>query len=360
MAKLLRVAVLGAGNMGCAVAGYLAQKGFTVNLFNRWREEIAAMQRVGGVQVEGSIEGFWKLNLITTEIDKAIKDVDVIISCVPAVGHRYMAEVCAPHLRDGQIVLINPGHAGGALEFAKVLKEAETKAKICLSETGSGILVSRKTGPAKVRLFLIKREVLLGVFPAKDTHRVANVAFKAFGGIFEIGENVLESTLSDFAGYIYHSPAFIFNFVNIERGIAWDRSLRNTPMTARFEELMDEERIKVADGLGVKVITYKDYWRRAYGATGENLTELVTGPGPAAPTGDPMHRFILEDIPYGAVPMVSLGNMLGVVMPATRSLIELSSVLYGIDFWNEGRTVRKMGLSGLSVDQIKQFVTEGY
>jgi opine dehydrogenase len=71
------------------------------------------------------------------------------------------------------------------------------------------------------------------------------------------------------------------------------------------------------------------------------------------------HRYITEDIPFGLVTMASLGDMLGVPTPTIKSLITLASVMNQVDYWKEGRTVEKLGISGLNVNELREFVTEG-
>ncbi|MHB8094381.1 MAG: NAD(P)-binding domain-containing protein, partial [Candidatus Aminicenantales bacterium] len=139
--------VLGAGHGGLAMAGHLALMGFTVNLFNRTEERIWAIQQRGGVELQGEIEGFGKLNIVTHRIDEAIEGADVLMVVVPATGHRYMAEVCAPHLKDGQYIVLNPGRTLGAIEFLQVLKEKGCTANVIVSETQTLIYASRVTNP---------------------------------------------------------------------------------------------------------------------------------------------------------------------------------------------------------------------
>ena len=55
--------MLGAGHGGQALAGYLSLKGFKVNLFNRTPERINSIKLMGGMQVEGEIQGFAPLAL---------------------------------------------------------------------------------------------------------------------------------------------------------------------------------------------------------------------------------------------------------------------------------------------------------
>lgn len=55
------IAVLGAGNGAHAFAGDLALRGHRVRLYNKFAEEIAALQAQGGVTLEGALAGFGAL-----------------------------------------------------------------------------------------------------------------------------------------------------------------------------------------------------------------------------------------------------------------------------------------------------------
>jgi opine dehydrogenase len=70
-------------------------------------------------------------------------------------------------------------------------------------------------------------------------------------------------------------------------------------------------------------------------------------------------RFITEDVPFGAVTIASLGDTTGVETPTLDAIIQISSVINQTDYWTEGWTVETLGLSGLSVEELKKFATEG-
>lgn len=112
MKNPLRIAVLGAGHGAHGIAGHLALKGFPVRLYNKFDDELTHIRQKGGIDLEGLVAGFGQLEAITTDIEEAISDVEAIMVVVPAHVHRFMADVCAPHLRAGQVVVLNPGRTG--------------------------------------------------------------------------------------------------------------------------------------------------------------------------------------------------------------------------------------------------------
>ena len=82
------IAVLGAGHAGRALAGDLGRLGADVILWNRTPEHVAEVADRGGIDLEGEIQGFGKLRLVTSDIGEALADASLIMVCVPAFGHR--------------------------------------------------------------------------------------------------------------------------------------------------------------------------------------------------------------------------------------------------------------------------------
>jgi len=70
-------------------------------------------------------------------------------------------------------------------------------------------------------------------------------------------------------------------------------------------------------------------------------------------------RYLDEDVPMSLVPIASLGEMLKVPTPTINSVIQLASTLTGIDYWETGRTVERLGLAGLDLRAIRRLVIEG-
>jgi len=70
-------------------------------------------------------------------------------------------------------------------------------------------------------------------------------------------------------------------------------------------------------------------------------------------------RLIFEDLPTGLVAFSSLGRHLGVATPLCDSLIQVANTIFNTDFAVEGRTVERMGLSGLDAAGIQEFAKTG-
>ncbi|MDH4196900.1 MAG: NAD/NADP octopine/nopaline dehydrogenase family protein [Candidatus Aminicenantes bacterium] len=347
--------VLGAGHGGLAMAGHLAIMGFTVNLFNRTEERIWAVRQRGGVELQGEIEGFGKLNIVTHRVEEAIRDAEVLMIVVPATAHRYLAETCAPHLKDGQIIILNPGRTLGAIEFKQVLKEKGCTADVVVSEAQTLIYASRATNPGQAKIFRIKNSVPLASIPAykiPDVLKIIRTAYPQFAP----GTNVLRTSF-DNIGAIFHPGITVLNSGWIEDKHDFEFYVQGASISVcRVLEKLDEERVAVAAALGINSITAREWLYRAYDVSGRSLYEAMMANvgyrGILAPSSLNV-RYLTEDVPMSLVPVASLGEMLGVGTPTTKSLIHLASMIQGVDYWAEGRTVEKLKIAGLSVKDLR-------
>lgn len=116
------VAVIGAGNGGSAIAAYLSSLHIKVNLCDLFPEYIEGIQTAGGIDLiqDGACK-HCTLNLVTSDVAQAIRGVRLILVVTPSFTHRLIAEACCTALTDGQVVVLNPGRTGGALEFLTTL-----------------------------------------------------------------------------------------------------------------------------------------------------------------------------------------------------------------------------------------------
>lgn len=357
-----RFAVVGAGNGGLAMAAHLGLKGFAVNLYNRTAQRIEHVRARGGIELAGEVEGFGSVGVATADIAEALDGVDVVMVVVPASGHADVARVCAPNLRDGQVVVLNPGRTGGALEFEKVVREAGNRADVVIAEAQTFIYASRSLGPAQARIFGVKNVVPLAALPAGATPRVLHLVNRAYPQ-FVAAPNVLKTSL-DNMGAIFHPGLTLLNCARIESTQGEFEYYREgvTPTVASILEVMDAERVRVAGALGVRALSALEWLEAAYSATGESLLEAMRSnegyKGIKAPPSL-RHRYIFEDVPASLVPISSIGKMLGVPTPTLDCMIHLASLAHQTDYVAVGRTVETLGIAGMRAEEIMDLVTRG-
>lgn len=358
--------VIGAGHGGKAMAAHLALLGVQVTLFNRTYEHIEIIGKRGGIDLEcaeGCPGGFGKLVKATSDMAIALQDAQVIMVVVPSSAHADIARMTAPHLKDGQIVILHPGRTCGAIEFYKTLQDQGCTAKCIIAEAETFIYASRSDGPAQARIFRIKEAVPLAALPATHNNLVLEAIHPAYPQFID-GVNVLQTGLNNM-GAIFHPALTLLNAGRIESTHGDFEFYIDgvTTSTARVLEVLDRERVTVASSLGIRARTAMDWLEMAYNSSGEDLNEAIHNQpgyyGIRAPS-TLNHRYIFEDIPMSLVPIASMAQRYGVSVRGMDAIIRLGCIIHRTDYWRRGRTLEKLGIANLSVTELTQFVNEGY
>ena len=365
MSKDRRYTVIGAGHGGKAMAAHVALMGFPVTLYNRTPENVAAIKTRGAIQLnsyEGGPHGLAELANVTSDMAEALQEAEVIMVVVPSSGHADIARKSAPHLHDGQILVLNPGRTGGALEFAKVLRDQGCAADVTIAEAETFLYASRSEGPAESRIFRIKDAVPLAALPATRTQMVLDAIGSAYPQFID-GVNILHTGLNNM-GAVFHPALTLLNAGRIEstRGDFQFYIDGVTPAVGRVLEVLDRERVTVASALGIRARTGLEWLKMAYDTTGENLTEAIHNQpgyrGIMAPR-TLRHRYLFEDVPMSLVPMVALGQRYGVSVRGMDSIIRLACFVHRTDYWRRGRSLDRLGIEQLSVGELTRYVNEG-
>ena len=365
---MVRICVIGAGHGAMGMAGYLSLQGHEITIYNRSEERIKTIQRKGGIKVKGTsgvkIKGFAKVERCATGNDAAsvIRDADVIMVVVPATAHRFIAEQLASHLEDDQLVVLNPGRTGGALEFANIVTSREGIVPL-VAEAQSFAFVSRATGPNEATISGIKQELQIGSLPSSETGEVIHRLEKLLPNVVP-AENVLETSINNI-GAIFHPTPLILNIGRAENTMGdYNHYLEGiSPAVANFMERMDAERVTIGEALGVNTISACDWLEGCYNSQGSCLFEKLQRTKSYKDLGAPHsldHRYIWEDIPTGLVPLSSFGDYLNIDTPCMDSIITMASCLCESDFQFTGRTMATLGLENLSLDSVLDLVREGY
>lgn len=360
-----KFAVIGAGHGGKAMAAHLALMGFKVSLYNRTSSHIEVIKKRGGIELDGDENvphGFGKLERVTSDIGEAIENIDVIMVVLPSSAHAEVAANMAPHLKDGQMIILHPGRTCGALEFSKVIRDSGCKADVTIAEAETFIYAARSDGPAAARIFRVKEALPLAALPATRTQSVLDAINEAYPQFFD-GGDVLHTSLNNM-GAIFHPALTLLNagWIEATHGDYQFYIDGVTPSVARMLEVLDRERVTVASALGIRARTALEWLKLAYDTDGEDLHEAIHNqPGyygiKAPPTLN--HRYIFEDIPMSLVPIASLGMRYGVSVRGMESIIRIGSIIHRTDYWRRGRTVEKLGLEQWSVSELTRFVQEG-
>lgn len=365
MAKTTHYTVIGAGHGGKAMAAHLGLMGFPTTLYNRTPLNVAAIKELGGIDLEGptpELRGFCQLACVTSNMEEALQNANMIMVVVPSSAHADIARQCAPYLQDEQIVVLHPGRTCGAIEFAKVLRDEGCSADVTISEAETFIYASRSDGPAQARIFRVKEAVPLAALPATRTKMVLEKLHPAYSQFIN-GGNVLQTGLNNM-GAIFHPALTLLNcgWIEATHGDYQFYIDGVTPSVATALEALDRERVTVASSLGIRAHTALEWLQLAYATTGENLYEAIQNqPGYFGIKAPPTlkHRYLFEDIPMSLVPIASFGEYYGVSVRGMDAIIRLGCIIHKTDYWRKGRTIEKLGIKGFSVDELLAYVNEG-
>ncbi len=358
----IRVAVIGAGHAGRGLASYLSIHGFDVSLYNRTIANVERISKRGGINVYGLFETFANLSLVTGDIAKAIEDRDIIIIVVPAQAHTFIAKSMVPHLESGQTILLMPGRTGGALEFARFLRSHSYSDEILLGEAQTYSFVSRITGPDSVLISKVKNSTKVSAFPASHNRRFMR-SLRRLPITFNMADDVMETSLDNVGAMLHPTPTILSSGLLESKEGGYNHYHDAISRTVgRLIERMDAERIRVSREFVSQPVSLLEWLRSSYDAEGTTLCDCIQSIDAYDNVGSPStldHRYVLEDVPTGLVPISYLGRLAGVSTPAIDAMINMACQLYDYDFWSSGRTLGNLGLEGLNPGQVQEYVRTG-
>ena len=363
-----KVAVLGAGNGGCATAADLAVRGYETRLYSRSPKTLEPLrQRRGIALVERGQEAFGRPRVITSALGDAVAGADLITITVPAPAHGFMARSLAPLLTDNQIVHLNPGQTGGSLHFVHELRRAGYHGTARCCETVTLTCICRMAGPARVEVYRRTANLQCAAFPARLGPRILPEITAVFPNIVA-AENVLETGLCNINA-IMHPAGMVGNTGWIEQHPGELLFYRQaiSPGVARIIEAVDRERLGIVRKLELPERTFVEIFHTA-GLTSEaamqsrSVFQAIRESEPNKSIAAPMshdHRYMHEDVGYGLVPMAELGALLGVETPAIDALITLAAEINRVDYRREGLTLARMGLQDTNTAGLRTLLQHG-
>lgn len=354
-----RTAVLGTGHGGLALAGYLADKGVPVRLWNRSAGPLLAVQALGGIQLDGRLA---RPERISSHIKDVTLGSDLLLVALPAPAHREVARSIAPWLTDGQMILLLPGRTGGALEFLRELTLNGLTADVIVGETETFPFASRVTSPGEASILGVKRRVAVAALPAIRTMDLLARCLPLLPMLVP-ARSVLATSFENM-GAMLHPVTTLLNAGRIEGDplgfMFYAEGL--TPTVAQAVHSLDAERLRVARAYGIPARSLEEWLRDAYGRDDPDLGVALRQNPVYQSISAPLsldHRYLWEDVPTGLVPLAQLGSAAGVPCPTMESLITLASTIHARDYRATGRTLASMGLLGLEPREARRMVEEG-
>ncbi|SKB94863.1 opine dehydrogenase [Lachnospiraceae bacterium] len=332
----MTIAVLGAGNSGLAMSAHLSQLGCDVNLWNRTRHNIEKLIRTKTIFCEGLKENSVRINLITDDIDEALKDVDIIMVTTPAYSFFDIGCLIAAKIKENVPIILNPGRTFGAMRLERIIKEHSSLNSVSIAETQTILYTCRKYDEDRVKVFSLKRDVRIASKKMETVNSILEKLPYEFRNRFEIEESLAKTTLSN-VGMVLHCAPLLLNS-------GWTENRDNsykyyydgiTPTIGAFIEKIDDERVSVAKRLGYDIETTKAWMERSYGIKGKTLYECIRNNEAYKKIDAPDsldHRYITEDIPFGLVQIEKIGKLINVETRTITLVIDLAEQLFNADY----------------------------
>lgn len=350
-------AIIGAGSGGQSLAAFLGLRGFTTILYDIDKEKIEALRAIGKIEVSGVLSGSTNLFRVTTEIRDAISEARVVFVVVHSHLQGEVARAMAPFLGEEHIIVLSPGATGGAFEVRAVLNELGCSGEIVIAETQDLVFTCRSACPGEVSITGIKKDIGIAALPSSKVDMVSRLLNEAFLQLKPV-PNVFHTSLANL-GPIAHPGPTLLNAARVDAKCDFEFFKEGfTPSVSRLVEKMDAERVAIGKAFGVELCSAGDWLWSTYGVEGKTLCEaykkVVAYRGLKGPTTMET-RYIQEDVPSGLVPLAMLAGIAGIKTPAMRAVIEIANIITGRNFWEEGRTLKKLGLEGKSLEEVKGF-----
>jgi opine dehydrogenase len=365
MAAIRTIAIIGAGNGGCAAAAQLTQRDFDVRLYGRSRSTTEPLSAIGGVEYEGALgDGFAPLACITNDAGAAISGADLVLVMAPTHAHADVARTIAPHLKPEQLVMAAPGHT--LLLIPNAIRAAGGKLGI-YCDSSSLPFICRKSAPGRIRITRAAQVLYFAAFPGDAVKAAAEQVQPVFPQIAP--RPSLLHTVFPYTNAIHHPPALLLNVGRLEStGGDYHHYYDGiTPAVSRLIDALDAERLAVAAALGVKVEPLPEFFFRmgytsAAGRDGGTAYHVFHNSEPNRWIKAPAsidHRFFNEDVPYGLLAIAELGRLAGVPTPGADAVIDIASIVAARAYRSEGLTRERMGIAGMTVAEVSELLATG-
>ena len=351
----MKIAILGAGNAGCAVAADLTMHGHEVTLIKTSHsmhdDNFQYLLDNNGKMTLDEFGEIKTANIhrLTRDVSE-ISDKEVIIIYIQTNFHEQLIERIHPYLQDGQLVLINPGY----FSTAYMLKHCSDK-NLIIAEAQSSFIDGRIMEPGFFRVGFRNVRNPIGIYPA-NRKQEAIEKLDLLRERFVYLDSVVEAALHN-PNLIVHTVGSVMSIPRIEKAkgdfcLYHDAYTRDNPATWRIVEALDAEKMNILEKLGFKRLSYVEACKYR-NSLDENIdarevfleyAEMPTrAKGPAVVDS----RYISEDVPQGLVMLEALGTALNVHTPIASGLITIASAALGRDLRAEGRTPERLGMENI-------------
>lgn len=359
----MRYTIIGCGNSGLIHAAKLIESGQEVGLLKTSRglndEFFNIIQNEGGYNVKDETNDgnrfFVRPTLITRNVKQAVEFGDVLMVMTTTLQHEQIAQLIAPYVRDGQIIILVPGYMG-SLIFKKYIHKDVT-----YSEWETTAYNGRIVDSMYVRITFYNSRNAISALPSSRVQQVVDIMSKCFPNTKYTRKHILESALHN-PNMIVHPIGIIFSASRIEHshGEFWMYKEAFTESVINVIKAFDVQKNKILNAFGCDSLDYFEAakWRNEEDLNIDAMTVFrsfanSSNKGPSFIN----HRYLNEDVPMGLGLFISIGKIVGVDTSIQEAIMALASALLGKDLKENARTIQYLlGKENISVQDIKSIL----
>jgi opine dehydrogenase len=305
--------------------------------------------------------GLARMNKITSDAAEALEGSELVFINVPAMAVGSCLEHLAPHFLPGQVVVVTTSY-WASFRYRDLLRATGAFDKYTFVEMVIMPYLSGKVGPAEVEIGNWKRELFVSSWPAAGNARAIEAIRKVYPQT-KLCKNVLELNFRPgnpgvHVQILLPKAEFFFEKARVFRFYA-----EVSMCASKLTDAHDVDRMNVAAAYDCATDTWSEDCHRIYELEGSNLYELHGSPTDRHAQKwnqfEEIERLLVEDICYSFIPMEALARVAGLTTPVTTAMADLTAVFSGYDYRANGLTLEKLGLAGMTCDEIIAFAEDG-
>lgn len=363
-----KVSIIGAGNGGMTAAYHLSKIGNSVCIYDspKFDTQIRAINELGGIEAVEELHecpmlfsGFEKITKATTDIKEAVEFSDVLVMICPSFAQEILFREMLPYLTDGQTLVLMPGNYGG-LVLNKIKNEERKDLELTFVDAISIPWACRIVEPGKLAIMGLKEFLPMSVFPYSNVEKVKNIMEGLLPLDVEFLKNPIIAGMENinFGGHPLLTTLNMGILENFNGEFSYYRDCCSTA-TANAAAKMDLERLSVGNAYNFKLRTELEAMNALYASNYETVYEFnrasTTHVKISSSPNSSKARYITEDVPYLLVPCYEFAKKAGIKVPIVESCIHIASAYNDEDYFATGRTLEKMGLADLTVEEIRSY-----
>ena len=336
-----RVAIVGAGPVGCAAAAFLVQAGAAPALWSPTGSRVRRHADRARFACSGAVRGEDEVEWLASP--ERLAEFEVVLVCLPADAYVRVLGPLNAGWQSGQHVIVS-----GALSLAPLWIAAAAQG-VQVSGWGTTLTTTHFQPDGSLHINPLRGRIDMATVGPRSPSQARQACVDLFGDRFVAADNLLVPTLANI-NPIAHAAEVIPNLTRIETGEAWSLFGHFTSVVGRMAEALDVERRAVAQGFGLAVPSLRQHYARSYHVPEgplHTMAAAITANG-MSPNGPAslQHRYVLEDAPFGLAFLEALGRAAGVRTPVLSACLTLLAVAYGRDFRADNFLLTALDIAG--------------